>query len=819
MKGSLHAGVVLGLLIVGSCAAQVKVAGKVTDDNGRAVAAVRVEFRSAGSAVPIVVVTDVAGSFALDLPAPGGYRVHAERTGFFVFDGRIEIQEAPNQLHLILNRLQEFFQTVDVAYSAPAIDPQQPSERKEISNVEILEVPYPASQDLRNSLPLLPGVVHDVSGRLHFNGGATDQTAYSLDGFNVSDPVTGRFDARLNIESVQEVEVESSAFSAALGRGSAASVDVRTAMGDDSWRFGATNFVPGISSQNGLHLNKWTPRIKVSGPLRRGRAWFHNGFDTFYDVDAFAGLPRGQDRSRAWTTSNLTRVQVNLNPSNILTASLLHNYVDDNFRGLSFLDPLETTVNRRQKLFFTTLRNQIYFASGALVELGFADSRGFTGESPQGDRTFEILPAGRRGNYFVDFARHTYRQQWIANAWLPALRWAGSHQLRFGVDVQRSSFERYGDRHDYRVLRADESVAREVRFAGSRFFRRRNFEPSEYLQDRWTPRDSLLIEAGLRLDWDQVAREVLVSPRLAVAWAPRRLGGAKIAAGLGVFHDALNLGTISRHLDQSSFSTFYSPSGALRRGPVETAFLVDDRDLHVPRYQTLSVSVEHRLPLALYGKASYIRRVGQRGLSFYSDVGECRCPWDVEYYHLRNWRNDRYDALELTLRRTFGGRYEWFAGYTTSSSRSDAVVDYSLENPIFAAQGPGPFAWDTPHRFLTWGWAPLPARLRFLTRDTTVAYLIEYRTGFPFSVVNEEGMLVGRPNERRLPSYFNINLHFERRFRFLHYLWAWRFGVNNLTNSGNPNVVNNNIDSPGFLTYGRGQQRAVNVRLRFLGRK
>ncbi len=84
--------------------------------------------------------------------------------------------------------------------------------------------------------------------------------------------------------------------------------------------------------------------------------------------------------------------------------------------------------------------------------------------------------------------------------------------------------------------------------------------------------------------------------------------------------------------------------------------------------------------------------------------------------------------------------------------------------------------------------------------------------------MNEEGFLVGNPDGRRLPSYFDINLHFERRFTFLHYLWAWRFGLNNLTNSGNPNVVNNNIDSPNFLSYGRGQRRAFNVRLRFMGR-
>ena len=64
-----------------------------------------------------------------------------------------------------------------------------------------------------------------------------------------------------------------------------------------------------------------------------------------------------------------------------------------------------------------------------------------------------------------------------------------------------------------------------------------------------------------------------------------------------------------------------------------------------------------------------------------------------------------------------------------------------------------------------------------------------------------------------------MNLHLERRFRFMHYLWAWRFGYNNLTANLNANVVNNVMGSPRFLSYGQGQARAFNVRLRLLGRK
>jgi hypothetical protein len=193
-------------------------------------------------------------------------------------------------------------------------------------------------------------------------------------------------------------------------------------------------------------------------------------------------------------------------------------------------------------------------------------------------------------------------------------------------------------------------------------------------------------------------------------------------------------------------------------------------------------------------------------------------------FQLTNSRRDRYDSWDISVRHIFAGRYEWFAGYTRSSARSNAVVDFTLENPIFAKQGPGPYAWDTPNRFHMWGWAPLPNRilpraLRFVTRNTTAAYLVEYRTGFPFGVVNEEGFLIGQPNSVRYPDYFNINLHLERQFRALHYLWAWRFGFNNITNNGNPNAVNNVLGTPNFLSYARGQARAFSVRLRLLGRK
>src|SRR5262249_12468108 len=156
----------------------------------------------------------------------------------------------------------------------------------------------------------------------------------------------------------------------------------------------------------------------------------------------------------------------NLTPANILTGSLLLNYTSDHRQGLSFLDPVETTVNRRQTLYFTSIKDQIYFPGGALTEIGFAATRGFLRESPQGQQTFDITPFGKRGNYFVDLMRRSDREQWITSTYFAPMHAFGSHQLRIGLDAERSAFSLDAARHDYRVLREDLSVARYVRFLG-----------------------------------------------------------------------------------------------------------------------------------------------------------------------------------------------------------------------------------------------------------------------------------------------------------------------------------------------------------------
>jgi hypothetical protein len=802
--------------------AQTSLNGRTVDETGAGVAGVAVEFRQATSTISSF--TDSAGNFRVTLPAAGEYEIRAQRQGYYVFHEAARLLDADTEhITITLNHQQEFSERVDVKASPPLVDPAQPADRREVDNTEMLNVPYPAPQDYRNALQLFDGVVQDNGGRYHLNGGDSNQVNYTLDGFNISNPVTGQLDARMNIDSVESIAVEGSRFSAENGRGSAGTLQLTSRMGDDHWRFSATNFFPGISSEEGFHVDKWTPRVEVSGPIKKGRAWFQNGMDAFYNVDLVHGLPPGENRMHGLTVTDLSRLRIDLTRGNILTAGLLADMSQSSRLGLSFVNPAETTTDQRQALFVSSVRDQQYFTGGALLEFGFADTRGLTRDLPQGSELYQLTPFGSAGNYYISTDQHFYRQQALATLFLPSYRWHGTHRVKLGIDFERESFHQWTVFNPYEVLNADQTVERYVTFVGAPFQAGKNFEGGQYVEDHWSPRQDLTIEVGARAEWNEIVRELEIAPRLASSWAPRELGGTKLSAGWGIYYDPLYLGPITTPQGQASLATFYSADGSAE-GPVETRFSVNRNALKTPYFRVASVAAEQKLSASFTGRIEFMSRTGDHGFSFVPAASANDSFLNGATFYLGNSRQDRYHAVTLSVKHSFSGRFEWSAGYTRSAARTNEAVSYSLANPIFAPQMPGPLAWDAPNRFHAWGWAPvpgkwLPQRLQFLIGDTAAAYLMEYRTGLPFSAVTQEGFVDGSVNALRLPDYFNVNLHFERKFHAMHCLWAWRFGMDNLTNHLNPNAVNDVIGTPQFLSYGRGQARAFAVRLRLLGRK
>ncbi len=187
------------------------------------------------------VTSDAAGVFRIEVSTEGLWQVFAQEEGFFLFVKPDLTVDRDTTLEIHLSRLKELSESLDVRYTPPVIDPEHTADTKSLQNPAILNVPYPAQQDYRSALPMLSGVVQDSNGQIHFNGGATNETNYRLNGFDVSDPATGNLTARLNVDTVQTLEWQASRFSPEEGKGSAGTLEIRTQMGDDHWRFGGTN--------------------------------------------------------------------------------------------------------------------------------------------------------------------------------------------------------------------------------------------------------------------------------------------------------------------------------------------------------------------------------------------------------------------------------------------------------------------------------------------------------------------------------------------------------------------------------------------------
>jgi hypothetical protein len=848
-----------------------KLAVVVSDENGIAVSGVRVLLNRAqpadapsngeernhpASVIPLRCETDFAGRCEfIGFPA-GIYEVRAEKTGFYASVLRNVQTGAVPEVDITLARTREVREVVDVAESPFSIDLSQIASKEELTGAEMIDIPYPGPHDYHNALNFIPGVTPDSFGQLHVAGAEGYQTLVLLDGFNVSQPTNGQLALRTSIESFRSIEVASSREPAEFGKGSGGVLRMNTAMGSDRYRLTATDFLPGISDMKGRFSGSWTPIATISGPLIKGRLWFIDALDGEFDDNVNPQLPAGRDRDYVWRADNLAKMQANVSSRNIVTASFLSNYYRDEYAGLGFLVPQAATPIQVETAYFGSLKDQYYFRSGALLETGIGVDQYNTTLTPRGDAPYVELFFSAAGNYYLHEDAQARRVQGLWNLYLPPHQWRGRHDIKFGADLDRLSYDAEFLRQpisyeqqgspapgqneqpcpiDANGVPAPPYIcSRYSVFSGGTYAPLDNTEASAYVEDRWLVTNRLLIEPGVRFDWDELVRTPLFSPRLAGTFRLDAEGTTKISAGVGLVYDATNLGLIHQPLEGERTDYFFkcvqtSPSGSCIEGeptdasgnvtpepvPVPTTFVVERNSLQAPRYLNSSASLEKRLPYAVFLKLEFLAKRGSRAFAYNTLNGA-----SDGIYLLGNGRDDHYDSFTVSLRHAFHGHYEVFGAYTRSVSRSNQIFDFSLDIPVLSPQLAGPFGWDTPNRFVGWGVLPgfkLPVIHKF-----DIVYSAEARNGLPFYGTTDQGQIApgyAPSSSLRFPAYYTLNLQVEKRIHLFARYWELRAGFNDITNHPDIAGANTTIDSTHpFPTFIDGTGRAFAFRIRLLGR-
>lgn len=792
----------------------------VVDENALAVPDAQVTLLEPG--IPSVQLhTDYAGHCTYLLRQDAPYELRIEKPGFYqTLKSQMNVHQ--QSVNIVLTHEQVIHQEVTVVASPVGIDTEQFSDKSTLNTPEIVNVPYPTSRDIRNLLPFNPGIVQDATGQVHVAGSETYATLYLLDGFDIRSPISGILALRVSADAVRSIASETTRYPVQFGKTTGGVIAFYTGMGDNRFRFNATNFFPSFRELNGLHFDKFVPRITFSGPVIRNRAWFFDGLGMEYDNNYIQELPAGADTNHLLRGSNLIKTQINLTPSSILTTGLLFNDYHSPYEGLSSLNPQQSTTKRNTIAWLPYVRDQQSFANGALLDVGAGVLRFRDGYEPHGDLPYEITPEQTHGSYFENLTSRSQRAEGTATLYLPPRYWAGRHDFRAGLDLGYIRFDENVTRASVSYLREDGTLLRRSVFPTQAPFTRHNLEIGAYVQDRWRARPGLLLEPGLRFDWDEIIRRPLFSPRLAATYSPP--GGkatTKLSAGIGLYYGHTQLEYLTRALAGVRYDTYYAADGVTPvSSPLETNFLANDGSLKQTYAINWSVGLERKLPGAIYAGANFLQK---HTFDAFTYVNQGSTGALSGNYLLTNARQENYHSEEFDARHTFAHGYTLFLSYTRSSARTNAALDYVPTVSFLGPQQSGPLAWDTPNRLISWGWLPLLVpKFKFLPdfkKNWDFVYTLNWQTGFPFTSVNANYQVVGAAGSKRFPDYVSFSPGLEWRFHLRGYYFGLRGTLENATNSGNPVIVNNVVDSPDYGTFSESPGRAFTARIRLIGTK
>jgi hypothetical protein len=833
----------LSLVLVCTAAAQSAPVPSITvvDENGVVVRSARISLHSP-SQPAIHCETDFNGRCQFPSLPAGEYQLRVEKEGFYALEQPdLQIARTSN-IEVAISHQQEVREVVNVRESAPAIDPAQVSSQETLSGLDVIDMVYPGTHDFRNALNFIPGVVQDQTGQPHIAGGQSYQIETQLDGFNITQPANGQLVVRVSTDAFRSIHVEPSREPAEVGKGPAGLLALNTGIGDDHFRFWMTDFIPSVQNKHGWRFDQFLPRFTFSGPIEKGKMWFYNAFDGEYDNLIYNGLPVGQDNDHILRLGNLTKLQRNITSRNILTTSFLVNYLRDQYAYLSPQSPQLSNPKDVETAYIGSVKDQHYFSAGQLLETGAAFDQYNLHLTPYGTNPYFENLNTTGGSFYLNEETNATRLQGIANLYLPPQNWLGRHDFKLGVDLDRISYDAQFQRQPYSFLTDSYAVSptdpnlcftapqdknfpctRYSTFSPAPLHEEYNSEISAYAEDRWSITNRLLVEPGIRLDWDSLIHRTDFAPRLAATYVLDNSATTKLSAGIGLLYESTPIFLIARPYAGARQDTFFTVdpnctagTGCVTTsGPVITTFGADTDALTTPRFINWSVAIEKKLPFAIYAKAEYMQRRGSREFVYDNPNSGLN-----GVFQLQNTRDDRYTSFQISLRHSFHETYSVMGAYTRSSATSNQALDFNVDNPVLSRQQPGPYPWDTPNRFLSWGYTPF-FKLPIL-HETELAYSVEARTGFPFSLLNPQQQLISAPGAERFPFYFSLNLQLEKRFHLFGYYLAVRGGFDNITGRCNPYVVDSIIDPASnhpVPTFNACQGRAFTSRIRFLGKK
>jgi hypothetical protein len=760
---------------------------------------------------PMTTYSNESGQYELqDIPA-GPYTLEANIEGFKPFKREITITAGKTVTEDIQMQFLEIRQKVEVRETAPIVSTQGTAPATQtLQTKQLLTIPV-IQQELKQELPVTPGVVQLESGKIFIKGVPESQSMLLLDSAQAVDPVTGTYSIDVPIDAIQNVDVYKAPFGAEYGGFVGGMTRVETKAPPSQWSLTMHDLNPSIRGKQGhmVGFARATPRMSFGFPVLKDKIDFSESFLYELRKPNVRGLAWPNDSKKIQGYNSISRFQFLLSQRNVATLTVNLFPRRYQWADLNALIPRPATADEGQKGYSIDGSDTYQLKSGSILHtlFKFTNMDGYAhGHGPE---DMLLTPTGTGGNYFNTFSRNSHQEEGYALFSLPGMQWAGTHEMIFGTDVIHRSFTGVSQSHPILILRNDGSAAERIDFSAPGNLNSGDTTTAAFGQDHWIFTNRLAATFGLRYFGATSGNGVNFAPRFGVVYALDRSARTVLQGGIGMFYDrtpllvssfADNPTRIITPLDLSS-----APMGPSVEYSNECARIVSGNpqvlpncsDLgSTPRNMTWRIQLTHRFSKQLTAKFSTLYSHTTR-LFVVNPVTE---PGGAAALLLANRGSSRYREYEFTVDYQAGEEASFSMSYVRSQGRGDLNttdnIFVPLEIPVIRPDVYSNLPSDVPNRLTGFGLLKLPWGL-------TLSPAVDLHSGFPYSNVDVRQNYVGQANSQRYPIFFALNWRLYRDFPLpfhIHPGHKFRFGVYSINTTGrqNPTAIYNNITSPLF---------------------
>lgn len=760
----------------------------------------------------IEAVADAAGNFSFtDLPA-ASYNLTVEAQGFPSVTREINLTSGASlTVEVVLTST--ISESVTVREEEGLLSTAETTTSNIVRAQSLKNLPLRAD-NYQSALQLTPGVVRDRNGLDHIKGARAGQSAYTINGADITDPLTGNVAFDIPLEAVASVQIEENPYSAEFGRLSGGATSLETKGGGDNFKFTLARFIPIFRNIISGSIDSFRPRLTVTGPIVHDRLYFLQSFEYRFSRVRVPSLESSGDDSTSEAFNSFTQFDLTVNQKNRikLIAALFPQKA--RFVGLNTFNPQETTPNIKQRGNLFSISEQAIFSDASFLASAVSYKTFDVDVFAQGPRPFESLPDSNMGNYFADSRRRSRRFQWQETYYARPFALGGQHSLKLGAEFNRTNASGRFDYQPILIRRVDNRLVQRVDFAGDGTVARSINELGAFVQERWVVNKKLTIDGGLRFDRDGIVRRSNIAPRLAFLYLPFRNERTIIRGGVGLFYDRtplsvglfergnegdaelpLNSATRFTHLPERIVTTFAPDGLTVIDGPRRFTNDIEE-PLSNPRSVRWSLQLDRGITENLTARIGYLQRTTKNDFIIEPREGAL----DAGTLVLSSRGRSLYREVQLLAAYTKPPIGSWNASYVWSRARGDLNTSDNFlgDFPAFVVRRNeyAPLPFDAPHRFLIYG----ELKTRY---DITVSPSLEVRSGFPYSFVNERLDFIGARNKAgRFPTFFSLDAQITKGFalpKFVPRLEGRRvrlgIAIFNITNHFNPREVQSNLGS------------------------